>query len=171
MIQVDKLIETVDRDLENSIVKPRVDIELFKEVFLDAFLHPDGLKSDNLLFAKWTSLVENPRLPVDLVNEYDEVVVTLPPLINGGYVAESNQFEDIGRVVKQAELQNNHIPGTGDRLLEQRFSQAVLQDPTAHYIREILLSLKEDDNSYDNDDSYDYDDEDDYALNKTDSSF
>lgn len=72
----DSMTKTIE-EVRGDKPKVAVNIELFKEMFIDFFT---GEKQDDNFIQKWVSWVGGPDVPVNIVHE-DELIYTIEPVI------------------------------------------------------------------------------------------
>jgi hypothetical protein len=112
-------VKQILNEMEKVDTNAKVDFDLYVNVFHDKFKNPDKLKGDDdYALAKWFDLIGGPTKYVDIVKD-NEVVTTIPPLINTESIVTEDLLPQIDKIAMKAELQNKMIPGTGDHLINE----------------------------------------------------
>lgn len=120
-----KMISQEANDIYNMLVvendNNKLPEDIFVNYFLPYFANPVSDNVNNNKVAEWVSIAGTPVAEVDIVDNNNKVLYSVPSLfdtsvINLNKLSENHRFNDI---MNKFDLQNNNIPSVAQYLLKQ----------------------------------------------------
>lgn len=113
-----------DALVENT-TRSHVPEDLFRDYFLPYFINEVPISSNPEVISKWIGIAGTPMSKVDVVNDADEVIYTVPSLFDTTIInsSERRPGDSIADISAEFDLKNNNIPAVAQSFLSQQLDR------------------------------------------------
>lgn len=123
-IKLNKIKEDIDNvyhELIDNYNRPKIPEKLFTEYFLPYMTGTIAIPKDKNIIAEWISISGSPSGEVDLIDDYNKVVATVPPIINSDLTF--NEDRSFTSIYNEFDLRLNNIPALANRYLNEQLTK------------------------------------------------
>lgn len=111
-----QLLDTINDNINQVTINPRVSEKIFVKVFLPVFLADEENNIYNANISTWVNKVSgNPFTEVDVVADNGEIIYTVPAILNRNYVNPINETNiNISQIISNSEMLSRIHPNQGE---------------------------------------------------------
>lgn len=124
--KIEESRKAIDECYDNAIVKHqnnRIPEEVFRAGFLGYFTGQPKEPNQSYM-AQWIAIAGSPMSEVDVVDEADKVIFTVPPMMNTSSIAlKTTRGESMNDLMRQYQHQKSITPYAGQNFAHAHFGQ------------------------------------------------